>query len=220
MVNHSITFYHYPLSPPSRAALLVVRTLGIKHDLKIVDIFNGEQHSPAYLKINPFHTVPTVDDGGFYLYDSCVIMKYLSKQYAKDDSLFPKEPRKAALVGLRMYFGSNYLFPALRDYFAPVFFENVQPSTEKAKKFEERLQQLNDFLENETWVAGKDLTIADFCIVSIVSTAEAIMFHVNKYPNVSTWYKRAKEAMAPFGYEEIMQDGSDKFGNAFKEKLK
>ncbi|XP_044745310.1 glutathione S-transferase D1-like [Coccinella septempunctata] len=220
MTNHTITYYHFPLSPPSRAALLLVRALGIKHDLKIVNITNGEQNTPEFLKINPFHTVPAIDDNGFYVYDSSIIMKYLSKKYAKDDSLFPNDTKKCTIVEERLYFASNYLFQSFRDYIIPVMFGNEQPSTEKAKAFDQNLRQLNDFLENEKWVAGTNITVADFSIITIVSTAEAIMFDVNKYANVSAWYKRSKEAMASFGYEEINQSGAEQFGNVFKTKLK
>ncbi|KAK9881160.1 hypothetical protein WA026_014509 [Henosepilachna vigintioctopunctata] len=219
MTNHIITFYHFPLSPPSRAALLFLKALGIKHSLKIVNLLSGEQNSSEFLKINPFHTVPAIDDGGFFVYDSSIIMKYLSKQYAKDDSLFPNDPKSGTLVEERMYFSSNYLFPKLREYFVPVLFENTQPSTEKAKHFEEYMKLLDQFLENEIWIAGKNLTMADFSIITIISTAEAIMFQINKYPNVAAWYKRAKEAMASFGYEEVNQAGADEFGNLFKSKL-
>ncbi|XP_045461119.1 glutathione S-transferase D5-like [Harmonia axyridis] len=219
-MNHIITYYHFPLSPPSRAGLLFVRALGIKHNLKILNLSNGEQNSPEFLKINPFHTVPAIDDNGFYVYDSSIIMKYLSKQYAKDDSLFPNDPKKSTLVEERLYFSTNYMFQAFREYIIPVMFRNDQPSAEKAKEFDQSLRQLNDFLENEEWIAGKHMTIADFSIITIVSTAETIMFDLNKYANICAWYKKAKEAMASFGYEEVNQSGADQFGEVFKTKLK
>ncbi|XP_044255683.1 glutathione S-transferase 1-1-like [Tribolium madens] len=220
-INHTIDVYYYPLSPPSRAALMLIKALGIKHNVKIVNIMAGEQMNPEFLKMNPMHTVPTINDGGFILWDSHVIMKYLVEQYAKDDSLYPKDPKKGAIVNQRLHFNATTLFPKLLDYCVPVIFNNEEPDPNKATKFEELLSLLDGFLDNnQTWVAGDNLTIADFAIITVIATAEAVGFKISKYPNVFAWYQRAKNAMSAYGYEEINQAGANGFGSIFKSKLK
>lgn len=52
MVNHTIDFYHFPGSPPSRAALLLVMALGLKHNVKMVNLMEGEQLKPDFLKVS------------------------------------------------------------------------------------------------------------------------------------------------------------------------
>lgn len=44
-------------------------------------------------------------------------MKYFVDQYAKDDTLAPKEAKLAALVNQRLYFDATTLYPRLFDYF-------------------------------------------------------------------------------------------------------
>lgn len=44
-------------------------------------------------------------------------MQYLVDQYAKDDTLAPKEAKLAAMVNQRLYFDATTLFPRVRDYF-------------------------------------------------------------------------------------------------------
>ncbi|KYB27876.1 Glutathione S-transferase 1-1-like Protein [Tribolium castaneum] len=219
-INHTIDVYFYPLSPPSRAALMLIKALGIKHNVKIVNIMAGEQMTPEFLKMNPMHTVPTINDGGFILWDSHVIMKYLVEQYAKDDSLYPKDPKKGAIVNQRLHFNTTTLFPKLLDYCVPVLFNNEEPDPNKATKFEELLNILDGFLKNQSWVAGDNLTIADFAIITVVATAEGVGFKISNYPNVFAWYQRAKNAMSTYGYEEINQAGANGFGSVFKSKLK
>lgn len=67
--------YHHFFSPPSRVALLAVRNLGLTNiQVKIVDIYKGEQHSSEYLKINPLNQVPAYVEGDFKLIESKAII--------------------------------------------------------------------------------------------------------------------------------------------------
>lgn len=52
---------------------------------------------------------------------SHAIMKYLVNQYAKDDSLCPKDPKKEAIVNQRQYFEAAYFFPRFIDYFVSIY---------------------------------------------------------------------------------------------------
>lgn len=49
-----------------------------------------------------------------------------------------------------------------------------KPNEELKKKVEESLQILDKYLESNSWVAGSDLTIADFSAVAIVSTIDVV----------------------------------------------
>lgn len=64
-------------------------------------------------QINPQHTVPTLDDDGYILWDSHAINTYLVEKYGKDDSLYPKDLKKRGRVDQRLHFNSGVLFPAM-----------------------------------------------------------------------------------------------------------
>jgi glutathione S-transferase len=51
------------------------------------------------------------------LYHSHAILGYLVLQYAKDDSLYAKEPKKRALIDQRLHFDTGVFFPRLGGYF-------------------------------------------------------------------------------------------------------
>lgn len=46
-----VTLYHFPLSAPSRAALLVARALGIDVDIQLVDLMKKEQLKQDFVKV-------------------------------------------------------------------------------------------------------------------------------------------------------------------------
>jgi len=53
---------------------------------------------------------------------SRAILGYLVEQYAKDDSLFPKNPKKRAVVNQMLYFDATTLHQRISDYYV----SNVQ----------------------------------------------------------------------------------------------
>nr|CAH7747477.1 unnamed protein product [Callosobruchus chinensis] len=220
MGENTIDIYHCPMSPPSRSALMTMKVLGLNPNIKMVNVLQGEQMKPEFLKINPLHQVPVIDDGGFILPDSVAIMKYLVDTYAKDDSLLPKDPKAGAITLQRMMFISTYMFPRLVDYMVGVMFHGGVQDAEKSKKLEEALSHLNNYIGDHNWVAGDKMTLADIIAVSNVATVDATgVYDLKAYPNLWQWYGRTKEALSPAGYDEVIQKGADMFGQVFKSAL-
>lgn len=54
----------------------------------------------------------------------------------------------------------------------PVIFAGAPKDQSKYEKIEKALEFLDKFLENETYVAGKNMTIADHSITTTVSNLE------------------------------------------------
>ncbi|RWS00986.1 glutathione S-transferase-like protein, partial [Dinothrombium tinctorium] len=64
-----IEFYEEIGSPPSLAVRLAVRHLKIPVNSHFLDMGDKEQFKPEFLKLNPAHTVPTIDENGFILWE-------------------------------------------------------------------------------------------------------------------------------------------------------
>ncbi|XP_023311254.1 glutathione S-transferase 1-1-like [Anoplophora glabripennis] len=195
-----VDFYYAPGSAPCRAVLLAAKAVGVELNLKPTDLFKGEHLTPEFIKINPQHTVPTIDDNGFALWESRAIMQYLQNQYGKNDSLYPTDPKKRAIVDQRLYFDLGTLYARFGDYFYPVAFGGASFDPEKLEKLNEAFKFLDGFLANSEYAAGDTLTLADLSLVASVSTCEVTGFDLSPYKNVNRWYGKVKET-AP-GYEE------------------
>lgn len=101
-------------SPPVRSNLMVCSAIGIEYELVNLDIFKQENLQEEYLKKNPVHSIPLFVDGPVIIRDSHSISSYLVDKYAKDDSLYPKDLVKRALVNERLFFDTGILFVCLR----------------------------------------------------------------------------------------------------------
>jgi hypothetical protein len=66
------------LSANARAAIMTVFQLDAPVELVFVDLQKQEQTMPAFLKMNPNHRVPVLEDGDFHLWESRAIMQYLA----------------------------------------------------------------------------------------------------------------------------------------------
>uniref|UniRef100_A0A0C9RNV6 GstD1_3 protein n=1 Tax=Fopius arisanus TaxID=64838 RepID=A0A0C9RNV6_9HYME len=199
-----IDLYYFPPSPPVRAVILLSKALGIHLNLKVIDVTKGEQLDPEYLKINPQHTIPTIDDHGFILSESRAIMAYLVNKYAKNDSLYPKDPKGKGIVDERLYFDISTLWMRLFNAYVPVIFGMTDEVTEESiQGIERAFEILNAFLEGNDFVAGDHLTIADFSIAISTHFAEMLGFDIGRYDNVSGWYERCKDCLEKYGFEEV-----------------
>ncbi|XP_055679034.1 glutathione S-transferase 1-like [Lutzomyia longipalpis] len=211
----TLDFYYSPLSAPCRSILLLCKNLGIELNLKEIDILGGEHLKPEFLKINYQHTIPTLVDNGFAMWESRAILAYLVEKYGKDDSLYPKDPQKRYFVNQKLYFDMGTLYQRFADYHYPVIFKKTSSYDPEAfKRMEQGVEFLNTALEGKTYVVGDNLTIADLALVATISTYDGLKFDFSKYPNVAKWYETCKKMP---GYE-VNQKGVDKFVEIMQSK--
>src|ERR1700732_1642363 len=90
--------YGFQQSGYSLRAELLLRLLGLQFDLREIDLAGGEHKRAAFLKLNPYGTVPVLDDGGRIIADSVAILVYVATKYDDDHSWLPTDPIRAAQV--------------------------------------------------------------------------------------------------------------------------
>lgn len=194
------------LSPPCRAIELTAKALGLHLDQRVVNLMAGDHLKPEYLKMNPRHTIPVLDDNGTIVNESHAIMIYLVSKYGKNDALYPKDLAKQSKVNAALFFESGVLFARMRSITYPIFLEGCREiPAEKAEQVLKSYQLLEDTLE-EDYVAGSALTIGDFsCISTISSVMGFIPIDRTKFPRIHGWINRLKEL--PY-YEEANGSGA------------
>nr|QBQ58118.1 glutathione S-transferase delta [Mythimna separata]WAS27866.1 glutathione S-transferase [Mythimna separata] len=213
-----LTLYKIDASPPVRSVFMVIEALNIP-DVEFVDVnlFEGEHLKEEYLKVNPQHTVPMLKDDDFYIWDSHAIAAYLVTQYGENDSLYPVDPKKRAIVDQRLHFDSGILFPTLRGTVEPVFFWGEKAfRPENLAKIITAYEFTEKFLTSP-WLAGDELTLADICCVSTLSSMNVISpIDGNLFPNLSDWFERCTQQEF---YKKGNEAGLEQFKGLVKLKL-
>uniref|UniRef100_T1J4X2 Uncharacterized protein n=1 Tax=Strigamia maritima TaxID=126957 RepID=T1J4X2_STRMM len=207
-----MTLYFLRPSPPCRAVLLLTKYLGLEIKIEDIDLFVKKQHlEPDFLKMNPSHTVPVLDDNGFYLWESRAILAYLANQYSKDENLYPKDSKKRANVDKMLYFDGTTLYANLFRYFANYLFLGKEPTPNEHAKVKDNLTTFDNILKSSPYAAGDHLTIADFSLLLTITTLDGVEFDYSEYKHISAWASKLKKDLPH--YKEAVEPGLEDFKN-------
>ena len=192
--------YQHPMSANSRAATLAALALKAPVEMVFVDLAKGEQRLPAYLKLNPNHRVPVLEDGEFVLWESRAIMQYLADK-TPGQTLYPTDARARADVNRWLFWSGQHFSPAVGIF----FWENLvkpmigrgAPDPAELKRgeplFNEFAAVLDQHLLDRKWVVGESVTLADLSIAVAWACAAPGKAPVAWYANVQRWFLRIQE---------------------------
>uniref|UniRef100_A0A336MU03 glutathione transferase n=1 Tax=Culicoides sonorensis TaxID=179676 RepID=A0A336MU03_CULSO len=210
-----IILYHFKYSPVSRGVFLTARNLGIDIEIKEVNTMAKEQLQPWYLKINPQHTVPCIDDNGHILNESRAISQYLANSRAPGSSMYPNDAKKRSIIDQRLFFDAGTIYTRMAAILKGIMRGETEISDEQIESIYEVMKWVNDILTDSQWMAGDDLTIADTTILGTLSTYIEMGVKLDDYPEIQRWYEQCKELP---GFEEN-EEGAKGVGAMVKGKV-
>ena len=155
---------------------------------------HGVTKTPEYLAKNPNSLVPTLEEGEFVLWESNVIVRYLSAKYA-EGTLCPTDPQERAHADQWMDWQATTLWATARLVFWGLVRtppeKRDQAQIDKAVVDSERaLAMLESWLSTRDFVAAGRLTMGDIPIGASVYRWFAMGMDRSKFPNVARWYDR------------------------------
>lgn len=157
----------------------------------------GVTQTPEYLAMNPNALVPTIDDDGFVLWESNVIVRYLASKYGPE-ALYPRGLEERALVERWMDWQTNTFYPAM----VPAFMGLVRQSPgerddaaiEKARAAAERwLTILDRHLASRDFVNGDAFTVGEIPIGAAVNRWYRMPIARQDHKNVEHWLAALRE---------------------------
>ncbi|XP_050557506.1 uncharacterized protein LOC118261723 [Spodoptera frugiperda] len=213
-----VKLYTLDMSPPVRACMMACEIFNVPFEKIPVNLMAGEHLTPEYLKKNPLHTVPVMEDGDVTLHDSHAIMAYLADTYGKDESWYPKDVKKRALVNQKLFFDTAIIFPRLRNITYNIVMKGkttIEPELMEA--IAEAYGFMEAFLSRTKYIAADNVTIADIGILAVMTSLEHILpVEPKKYPKTSTWLQNMKAT--PY-CKKWNEEGANALGAYVKSKV-
>ncbi len=99
----AFTLYNAPQSTCSQRVRFVLNAKKLAFDEVKLNLLEGDQLKPDYLKLNPNGVVPTLDHDGAIVTDSTVITEYLDEVFPAV-SFTPEQPHARARMRALMHF--------------------------------------------------------------------------------------------------------------------
>jgi len=192
------TLYTTPLSANGRKPLAVSHWLGLAPEIRLVNVYAGEGRAPSYLAINPLGKIPTLVDGDFALSESNAILVYISEAYG-GLRLFSRDPRARADILRWLFWESSHWQPALSLVLAPIVGHRLLPKVLPAPaggpdwqnaQLAPQLAHLEAQLAGRAFLAGSELSLADFSVAGMTTYFRAADFPFGAYPNIGAWCGR------------------------------
>lgn len=201
-----LKFYFHASPNPLKTALLI-EELEIPFELIGVDTFKGEQHTPAFLHINPNAKVPAIDDDGIKVFDSHAIMLYLAQKHQK---FLPTLPAEHAAMLSWLFFIATGLSPFSGQ---AVHFLRHAPETipyarnRYLKEVERHYRVLDGHLVNSPYLAGNQYSIADMALWGWGNIASYILGEkgLTEYPHVQRLIKQISSRPAAIRAQKLKE---------------
>lgn len=122
--------YNAPQSTCSQRVRFVLNAKELPFEEVKLNLLEGDQLKPEYLKLNPNGVVPTLDHDGAIVTDSTVIIEYLD-EVEPDDGFTPESPVERAKMRALMHFIDEMPAAAVR---VPTFNLAFLPSFQKMSR--------------------------------------------------------------------------------------
>jgi glutathione S-transferase len=199
-----LTLYTTPLSANGRKVLAASHHLGLKPEVKLINVYRGEGRTPEYLSINPWGKIPTLVDGEFTLWESNAILQYLSEAYG-DFKLWSRDPKQRADISRWLFWESSHWQPTLIPVLSAFVGQKVLPQTATPAPIqvdwgEERFQALVRFLDahlkGRKFICGDELSLADFSVAGMMMYVRPAGFPFDVYAHIGAWYERVERLEA------------------------
>ncbi len=193
-----IRFYFHPTPNPAKVALLLEET-GLPYEVVPVDTRKGEQHTPAFLAINPNGKLPAIVDtegpggGEARVFDSNAILLYLGEKTGR----FVGTPADRPELLSWLFFIASGLgpFSGQAVHFQRAAPEKVPYAINRYRREAERhYKVLDDHMAGRDYVVGNDYSIVDISAWGWLDRATAVLPGEDEplaaYPNLQRWFAR------------------------------
>ncbi|MFT5133952.1 MAG: GST-like protein [Gammaproteobacteria bacterium] len=190
MIEH----YYWP-TPNGHKTAIMLEEVGIEYEVHPIDIHNGKQFDPEFIKISPNNRIPAIVDtegpeGKRYsIFESGAILLYLAE---KTGVLWPADKKTHYDVMQWLMFQMGNVGPMFgqNGYFQGYCPEDVPLAKERYHNVTKQIYSVLDKrLGESAYLAGDDYSMADVATYPWTMPKQQAMHVIDPdaYPNVKRW---------------------------------
>jgi glutathione S-transferase len=187
-----LTLYDAARCPYCARARIVLAEKGIEYEAIEIDL----NDRPAWIyEKNVTGRVPVVEEDGWLLPESAVIMEFLEERYP-EPPLLAADPADRALARLAIFRHSDFSDP---------YYSLRRGESGAAARFDDALARLETGLQANRWLGGADYGLADIAYVPWVLRArDSLGVSLDGSPAVAAWLDRLVQRPAVAREVEIV----------------
>ncbi|KAK3404937.1 glutathione S-transferase F9 [Eucalyptus grandis] len=163
-----VKVYGTDAAAPKRVLVCLIEK-GVEFETVPVDLFKGEQKAPEFLKLQPFGSVPVIQDGDYTLFESRAIIRYYAEKYKHQGTdLLGKTIEERGLVEQWLEAEAHSYQPPLRDLVHKIVLAPIRGLTSDPKLIKESEDKLckvldiyEERLSKSKYLAGDFFSLAD-----------------------------------------------------------
>jgi GST-like protein len=188
-----IALYYWP-TPNGHKISIMLEELGVPYEVHPVNIGQGEQFAPAFLKISPNNRMPAIIDpagpGGraISVFESGAILQYLGRKYGR---FYPQDERGRVAVEEWLFWQVGGLGPMAgqANHFLNYTAEDLPyPKKRYTDEVHRLFGVMNTRLATKKFLAGA-YSIADIACFSWV--VSSVRFQpLDEFPHLAAWKER------------------------------
>jgi len=175
-------------TPNGWKATVTLEELNVPYEVHAVDLSAGEQHSEAFLKLNPNGRIPVIqdDEEGVTIFESGALMLYLSNKYQR---LVPGDSRLywECVQWLMFQMGGIGPMQGQAVVFERYFPKDVPDAKSRYKNETRRLYEVLDKRLGEAEYLAGEYSIADIANWCWVKTHRWARVSIEGLENLQRW---------------------------------
>ncbi|MBU6418944.1 MAG: glutathione S-transferase [Proteobacteria bacterium] len=187
----------FKLSGHSHRAEMLLNFLQLPYEFRHVDLAGGAQRAPEFLRLNPFGTVPVLEDGDFIIPDSAAILVYLARKYDTARFWLPEDVETETKIQRWLSVAQGPVLNGPAKARMVRHFGKTFNHAEAVGVAQDLLGVLEAELGPRPFLVGAGASLADIAIYSYVAKAPEGAVPLDGFPAVQAWLRRV-EALPRF----------------------
>lgn len=191
------------MTPNGRRVRVFLAEKDINMDYEQIDIMKGENLSKEFREKNASGRVPVLElDDGTHISESVAICRYFEELHPDRAPLFGKDALEKAKIEMWNRRAEMELFISVALCFRNTsgFFKDREKcfqdfGEESGVAAKKTLKRFNRHMENSTYLAGEDFSIADITLLCSIDFAAFADIKINEedHPHLMRWHKLVSE---------------------------